>query len=146
MVLLAAVTLAGCKGHEFHPPDKEERVAAAEADYAPARFDSIQWSSADARLAEGNNVYAAKCRKCHGPTGEGATEYAQEQKLAPPSLVAPDWKYAGSIDSVRHRIFVGHASGMPSFGIGAISPREIDAAAHYVLEQLRPDMAKRTAP
>ena len=145
IALLAVITLGACKGHEFHPPDKEERVAAAEKEYQPAMFDSIRWSSADTRLTEGNTVYASKCRKCHGPTGEGGTEYAQEQKLAPPSLVAPDWKYASSIDSVRHRIFVGHASGMPGFGMGAITAREIDATAHYVLEQLRPDMAKRPA-
>jgi mono/diheme cytochrome c family protein len=146
LVLLTAMALGACKGHEFHPPDKTERVTAAEQNYQPATFDSIQWASPAARLSEGNNVYASKCRKCHGPTGEGDTEYAHEQKLEPPSLVAADWKYATSIDSVRHRIFVGHASGMPSFGMGAITPREIDAAAHYILEQLRPDMAKRTAP
>ena len=135
----ALLMLGACKDHEFHPPDKQERVAAAEAEYSPAAYDTIAWSSQDARLAEGNSVYATKCRKCHGPFGEGGTEYARDQNVAPPSLIAPDWPYASSIDSVRHRIFVGHEAGMPTFGVGGITPREIDAVAHYVLAQLRPD-------
>ncbi len=56
-----------------------------------------------------------------------------------PSLVTPDWPYAGSIDSVRHRVFVGHGE-MPNWGVVRLSPRAIDAAAAYVLEQLRPEV------
>ena len=139
-VLVGALVLIGaCKDHEFHPPDKQERVSAAEQEYRAAAFDTIRWESEQSRLTQGNAVYAEKCRKCHGQLGEGGTEYARQQNLNPPSLVTPDWPYATHIDSVRHRIYVGHESGMPTFGIAGLTAREIDAVAFYVLEQLRPD-------
>jgi hypothetical protein len=47
------------------------------------------------------------------------------------------------MDSVRHRIFVGHAAGMPTWGVAGISPREIDGAAYYLLERLRPEVLGR---
>ena len=138
-VALAVVLFTACKGHEFEPPDREQRVADAEGRYSATRFDSIKWDSAGARLTEGNLVYASHCRKCHGPMGEGGTDYALEQKLEPPSLVRADWPHASSIDSVRHRIFVGHPSGMPTWGVAGLSAREIDAVAYYIIEQLRGD-------
>jgi mono/diheme cytochrome c family protein len=139
LVALTVVLSTACKGHEFEPPDRKQRVTEAERRYMPARFDTIQWDSAGARLTEGNLVYAASCRKCHGPLGEGGTDYAREQNLDPPSLVRADWPHAASIDSVRHRIFVGHPSGMPTWGVAGLSPREIDAVAYYIIEQLRVD-------
>ena len=51
----------------------------------------------------------------------------------------PDWPYAASLDSVRHRIFVGHEEGMPTWGVAGITPREIDGVAYYILNGLRPD-------
>lgn len=134
-----ALLLAGCKDHEFAPPSREQRVAEAETVYSSAAFDTIRWDSAGARRAEGNLVYATHCRRCHGATGEGDTEYAREQELAPPSLVRADWTGGSSIDTVRHRIFVGHRGGMPTMGIATLTPREIDAAAAYIVEQLRPE-------
>jgi mono/diheme cytochrome c family protein len=139
VLLMAAAALSACKEHEFQPPDKQQKVEAAEQEFSAIAFDTIRWESDQVRLVEGNAVYAAKCRKCHGPLGEGNTDYARQQKLNPPSLVAPDWPYAGSIDSVRHRTFVGHEAGMPTFGVAGITPREIDAVSHYILVQLRPD-------
>ncbi|HET9439880.1 MAG TPA: c-type cytochrome [Longimicrobiales bacterium] len=132
-----AVLLAGCKGHEFHPPDKEAQVAQADSLYAPALFDSIQWPSDSARVNVGNEVYAAKCDKCHGPLGEGGTEYAASQKLDVPSLVRPDWEYGNDHDKVRHRVFTGHPDGMPIWGVGNLTPREIDAVTAYVIGTLR---------
>ena len=85
------------------------------------------------RARRGNEVFASKCRNCHGTVGEGATEYARERDLDVPSLVTADWPFAESMDSVRHRIFVGHELGMPTWGVAGISPREIDGAAFYVL-------------
>lgn len=142
-VMLAVVLLTACKDHEFEPPDRDQRVAEAGRRYSPARFDTIAWDSAGARLTEGNLVYASSCRKCHGPMGEGGTDYAREQKLEPPSLVRADWPHASSIDSVRHRIFVGHSSGMPTWGVAGLSAREIDAVAYYIIEQMRPDALSR---
>lgn len=139
VVALTFVVLTACKGHEFEPPNREQRVEEAARKYSPARFDTIEWDSAGARLTEGNLVYASKCRKCHGSMGEGGTDYAREQKLEPPSLVRADWPHASSIDSVRHRIFVGHPGGMPPWGVAGLSAREIDAVAYYIIEQLRRD-------
>lgn len=138
--LVAVALAAGCGKHEFEPPPREAQVAAADSIYSTVLFDTIAWDSAGARELEGNAVFAAECRKCHGPLGHGVTEYARQRGLDVPSLVEPGWKYAQRIDSVRHTIFVGHTAGMPTWGVAGISPREIDAVAYYVLYRLRPDV------
>ena len=38
---------------------------------------------------------------------------------------------------LRHRVFVGHAAGMPQWGVTGLTTREIDAVAYYVLDRLR---------
>ena len=139
-VLAAAALAAGCQDHEFHPPDRAARVAAADSLYAPALFDSITWPSLDARLDAGNLVFADECRRCHGPMGQGGTEYARERDLRVPSLVRPDWAEGADVEALRRLIFVGHPAGMPTWGIGRLTPRQIDAAAFYIAEQLRPEM------
>ena len=140
-VLLGVISGFACGGEKtFDPPSREARVAEAEALYSPALFDSIGWSSADERALEGNGVYAARCRDCHGTVGRGDTEYARAQGLDMPSLVESEWSMSMSMDSVRHRIFVGHVAGMPQWGVAGISNREIDAVAFYVLERLRPEI------
>ena len=135
------VALAACGGeHEFEPPDRAGQVAEAESLYRAARFDTVAWASDDTRALEGNVVFSTKCRQCHGPLGEGGTEYARERGLAVPSLVSPDWEYAGDLEAVRRRMFVGHPEGMPTWGVAGITPREIDAAAFYIVERLRPEV------
>lgn len=136
VVLLAA---AGCKGHQFEPPNRRVQVEQADSAYSPALFDSIQWASDSLRLFVGNNTYAAQCRKCHGYLGKGNTDYDHVHEIQPPSLVLPDWQYAGDLAAVRHIIFTGHA-GMPTWGVAGITPREIDATAFYILRSLRPDV------
>ena len=135
---LAALAAAAC-GHDFEPPDRGERVREAEAVYSNAIFDTIAWTSDSVRSLEGNEVYAAECRRCHGPLGRGNTDYARARGLTVPSLVTPDWPLA-SMDSIRREIFVGHEEGMPGFGIAGITPRDIDGAAYYVLATLRPEV------
>lgn len=140
-LLAVAGSLAACGGEqEFEPPDREVRVQQADSLYAPALFDTVAWESEDVRSLEGNVVFAARCRQCHGPLGRGNTAYAEERNLDMPSLVEPEWSYAGDLDSVRRRIFTGHAEGMPTWGVAGISPREIDAVAFYILETLRPEV------
>lgn len=138
--LALAAALAACGSHEFEPPDKGARVAAALAEYSPALFDSVTWVSEEARVTLGNQVYVEKCRNCHGPLGRGQTDYAREQGLDAPSLVEAAWPLA-SPDSLHKAIFVGHEKGMPIFGDGTMSVREIDAVTDYILEELRPDVA-----
>lgn len=137
--LVSAWTVGACGDHEFEPPSQEERSARADSVYSPALFDSITWASDSLRLQSGNLVFADECRRCHGPLGRGETEYARNNDIEVPSLVEPDWAYAGLMDSVRHRIFVGHQR-MPNWGVVRLTPRQIDAAAAYILEQLRPEV------
>jgi mono/diheme cytochrome c family protein len=138
-LLAATAILAACEEKRFDPPDREARVAHADSLYSPALFDTVTWTSQQERHFTGNDVYAAHCRRCHGPMGEGDTPYARERGLDVPSLVEPDWEYAADVDAVRRRIFTGHPAGMPTWGVAGIPPREIDAVAAYILEQLRPD-------
>ena len=139
LALALGLAASACSDHEFHPPAEEERTAQADSVYARAAFDTLTWSSDSARIATGNLVFADECRRCHGPLGRGDTDYARERELPVPSLVQDDWPYAGSIDSVRYAIFVGHGE-MPEWGLGRLSTRQIDAVAAYLLHQLRPEM------
>lgn len=132
------LVLGGCGGHEFEPPDRSERIREAEAAYSPSLFDSVTWASDSVRAFDGNTVYAEKCGRCHGPLGRGNTDYARERGLHIPSLVEHEWDLA-NLDTLRHVIFVGHEEGMPIYGAGGITPREIDGAAYYILNVLRPD-------
>jgi mono/diheme cytochrome c family protein len=141
-VLCAAAVLAACEAHEYERPDRAERVAEAEALLTPETFDTIAWPSTESRAYDGNNVYAAKCRSCHGYMGAGDTEYAREQNVDVPSLVREDWPY-GDVAAVRTRIFTGHPAGMPTFGVAGITPREIDAVAYYIVHVLRPEVLRR---
>jgi mono/diheme cytochrome c family protein len=139
LLSLTLLAIAGCKGHEFHPPDRSRQVARADSLYAKLNFDTIQWPSDSLRIATGNEVYASHCDKCHGPTGQGETEYAREQELEPPSLVRTEWAYGDDREAVRRRIFVGHPAGMPTWGVANLKPREIDAVTSYLMEVLRPE-------
>jgi mono/diheme cytochrome c family protein len=135
---LAVVTSASC-AHDFEPPDRSDRVLEAASQYALAIFDTVMWAEVDVRLTEGNAVYAEECRRCHGTLGMGDTDYARERDLEVPSLVEADWSLA-QLDSLRRAIYIGHESGMPVYGDHDLLPREIDAAAAYVLLVLRPDV------
>lgn len=138
--LVALLAVSACEKKSFEPPDRTERVAEAGERFSESLFDSISWDSELARSTAGNSTYAAKCRNCHGTLGEGGTAYAEERGLDVPSLVEPDWLWSDSLNVVRQRIFVGHESGMPTWGVGGITPREIDGAAYYILEVLRPEV------
>lgn len=141
LLLATMLSLSACGGEqEFEPPDREARVEEAESLYSAALFDTVAWESDEVRSLEGNAVFAARCRQCHGPLGRGETDYAAERNLDMPSLVEPEWAYAGDLDAARRRIFTGHPEGMPTWGVAGISPREIDAVAFYILEVLRPEV------
>jgi mono/diheme cytochrome c family protein len=143
-LLAALLALAACEKHEFDAPSRELQVERADSAFSEALFDTIQWPGDSARAFEGNNVFAAHCRQCHGPMGAGGTEYAAARELEVPSLVQPDWRYGTDLGSVRRRIFTGHPAGMPTWGVAGITAREIDAVAFYLLFQLRPEVIGRT--
>lgn len=137
--LVTATLVAACGDQEFEAPDRAVRVQRAESTYTPAMFDTVSWDDTSAALTTGNRVYAEECRRCHGPLGMGSTDYARQRGLDVPSLVMPDWPLAEP-DSLRRTIYVGHESGMPIFGDGELSAREIDATTAYILGSLRPDV------
>ena len=140
-VLLVVLTAGACSKHEYEPEgNREARLQDAEERYAEVVWDTIAWEGEGQRELAGNGVYAARCRNCHGTLGEGATEYGASRGLEVPSLVEPEWEMAGRIDLVRHRVFVGHAGGMPIWGVAGLTEREIDAVAYYVVESLRPEV------
>lgn len=139
-LLVASALAAAACGHDFEPPDPQVRVSRAEGLYSAELFDTVTWASDSVRTVAGNVVYAEKCRRCHGPLGQGGTEYAGGRGLEVPSLVVPNPAFDMSLDSLRWRIFTGHANGMPTFGVAGISPREIDSSAFYLVFTLRPDV------
>lgn len=139
LALALAAPLAACDQHEFQPPSRAEQVVQADSMLTPELFDTIAWSSDSMRTYTGNNTFAAHCRSCHGYMGEGDTEYARANDVKPPSLVRADWPYH-DVEAVRARIFTGHPSGMPTWGVAGITPREIDAVAHYIVHVLRPEV------
>jgi len=141
-LLLPAAILAGaCESEkEFEPPDRGQQVSEARQAYPAAVFDTLSWPSDSVRVERGNEVFAAECRKCHGYDGRGGTDYTREHDIGAPSLVDSVGRDAEGLDAVRRRIYAGHASGMPTFGAYKLEPRQVDAAAAYVVRVLRPEM------
>lgn len=132
---------AACGGdREFEPPDREAQVEEARQSYPAAVFDTLTWPSDSVRVQRGNEVFAAECRKCHGYDGRGGTDYARAHDIRAPSLVDSVGVETRGIEAVRRRIYAGHAAGMPSFGVFKLEPRQVDAAATYVVGVLREDI------
>lgn len=139
-LVLAVTVLAGCEHEAYEAPPEEGRIELADSLYSPALFDTIAWASSAERITAGNLVYADHCRRCHGPVGEGGPASVAGREFVVPSLVRADWPFGDDIAAVRHRTFTGHTGGMPSWGLTRLTPREIDAVASYLVEQLRPEM------
>ena len=144
VLAMAAATATSC-AHEDEPPDHEERTRKAAAAYSVEAFDTVSWADDSVRALAGNEVYASRCRICHGRLGMGDSEYARERGLEVPSLVDPSWPLA-SLDSVRRRIFVGSGGGAPHFGVAGLTLREIDSSAFYILYSLRPEVLRGAHP
>lgn len=144
--LAALLGLIGCGGGEEAPERdsqaalrqaRADSVARAEARYEPAAFDTIGWESWSQRAERGRLVYNVSCRKCHGTQGAGDGDTAARFELDVPSLVAGDWSYAGDQAAIRRRVYVGHESEMPTWGLYGLTYRDIDAVALYIDEVLR---------
>jgi mono/diheme cytochrome c family protein len=140
-VAITTAAVVACEKHEYERPDRTAQVAEADSLLTPETFDTVTWASNEQRAFEGNNTYSAHCRSCHGFMGDGDTDYAREHDLNVPSLVRADFPW-GDVESIRRRIFTGHPSGMPTWGVAGITPREIDAAAYYIVHVLRPEVLR----
>jgi cbb3-type cytochrome c oxidase subunit III len=143
-VCVVVAGVSGCSEKTFDPPDRDAQIGQADSLFRVERFDTMTWVSGDIRASAGNAVYAARCRNCHGTVGAGDTDYARNRGLEVPSLVKREGLLGENADSVRHRIYVGHAAGMPTWGVAGITPREIDAVTFYLLERLRPEILGTT--
>jgi mono/diheme cytochrome c family protein len=144
LVCVSVIVLTACGGGS--PEDEEAIRAQARADslalaeelYDATVFDSLTWQSPQARLERGAVVYRASCSKCHGANGGGNGDYAMQYQLQVPSFIAPNWQYAGDVDGLRHRVFVGHEGVMPNWGLVGLKYRDVDAVAVYLSQAMQP--------
>lgn len=116
---------------------RADSVATAEAMYDSSVFDTIQWESTEATLERGALVWRVSCQKCHGMDGRGDGSLAQEHTLQMPDLLAADWQFAGDPAAIRHRVYVGHESEMPAWGLYGLAYRDVDAVANHIEAVLR---------
>ena len=116
---------------------RADSVRQAEAAFDASAFDTISWASPAERLERGDVVWSFSCRKCHGEEGLGDGELARVEELDMPLITAADWEYAGDIPAVRRRIYIGHETEMPTWGLYGLKYRDIDAVAYHIEEVLR---------
>lgn len=128
---VAADTLAQLDAAETLRRARADSVAMAEELYDPAVFDSIAWRDQHERLRRGEDVWEFSCGDCHGWEGRGDGPVATRHRYEVPDFTAVEWEPAG-LDSLRHRVFVGHESEMPSWGLYGLTYRDVDAVAYYV--------------
>ncbi len=141
---LVLIASAGCGGES--EAERAARMQAARADsvtmadqaYDATVFDTISWESSEARVARGAIVWRTSCEKCHGAEGRGDGEYARQLGAEVPSFMDPGWAYAYELDSLRHKIFVGHEGEMPNWGIVGLGYSDIDALAGYINSLVAP--------
>lgn len=107
-------------------------TSAAAVRYDSAAYDTVAWQSSYARGERGSVVYDASCAGCHGADGRGGGPLLAAEDLEVGSLVDPEWVYRGDVPAIRRQIFIGHGVGMPSWGLTALSPRDVDAVAYFL--------------
>jgi len=149
VVALAVAVLGGCGEQQDQEAElaaqkqlaREDSVRAAEEMFDATVFDTLTWESDEARLARGAVVYNSSCVKCHGQNGGGNGDMAMARELEVPSFLAPGWEYAGDIDALRQRVFVGYSGNMPNWGLVGLKYRDIDAVASHIAETMGPEEA-----
>jgi len=145
-VALAVAALGGCGQQESETDDsavqkqqaREDSVRIAEEMFDAAVFDTITWESDEVRIGRGSVVYNSSCIKCHGVSGGGNGDMAMAREIKVPSFLAPEWEYAGDVDALRHRVYVGYSGHMPNWGLVGLKYRDIDAVAVYLAEKMSP--------
>jgi mono/diheme cytochrome c family protein len=78
------------------------------------------------QMASGAQLFSDNCESCHGQLGAGGHVGPNLQKSP----------VAGHLDRVEHQVRHGGGA-MPPFA-GVLSDQQIDAVAHYVVEQIAP--------
>jgi mono/diheme cytochrome c family protein len=83
-------------------------------------------------LDMGKVVFAVHCVRCHGPEGRGDGVEETKLPVAPTNFRKVRMKYGDALESVVQTVAKGRSElVMPSFQ-GALSTKEIWAAAHFV--------------
>ncbi|MDX1394265.1 MAG: c-type cytochrome [Gemmatimonadota bacterium] len=144
LIVLCALVSCGPSAEEEQAARAEslraaraDSMAQASAMFDASAFDTIAWVAADSALARGETVYRFSCQRCHGFTGHGDGDLATEHGIVMPDLTVDDWPYDGDVPAIRERVFVGHDSEMPNWGLHGLSYRDIDAVSSYLLEEIR---------
>lgn len=140
-LLLAVLpfTLAACAGDvpETSSGDAIEASMLEGSLFDSALFDSIDWNSDRDARSRGATVYSYSCAKCHGVKGAGDGGYRQQGRLVrPPSFRALDWRFAEDPVGLREAIYGGSDGRMPHWGRAGLTPRDVDAVAKYIQEEL----------
>lgn len=142
--LLLAAACGG--GKEDQPADRDAARRAAAADtvqmaneaYDAMGFETIEWPADSVAITRGSIVWASSCMKCHGITGLGDGGWVMRgDTLHPPSFLEADWRFRDDLDGLRRYIFAGNEEGMPHWGLVGLQPRDVDAVARFILQDLR---------
>ena len=134
LAALAAAALAGCDSG-----DQPETIPLPDRTLRAETLDTVVWSSREAELARGKEVFGWACARCHGATGEGDAGGTAESgdTLRPPSFRTPDWRFANDARGLAEYIYTGNEKGMPHWGAQGIQPRDVVALASYIQQDLR---------
>ncbi len=141
-LLALALALGACQNAKSGEPSSADTVAVAQAQFAPAAFDTVHGASDSVRLARGADVFKWGCAECHGPTGhgDGGKVMPNGDTLRPPNFHDAAWRLAGDTEGVRKKVYSGNVRGMPHWGLRHMEVRDIDAVTAYVLTVLhQPD-------
>lgn len=135
VTIIALTACSDAPAVDDDQPQVQDTIAAAEAAYDEAVFDTIQWASDSAAVERGAQVWQVACQECHGPEGRGGTNYVNERgdTLHPPAFTAPDWQLANNPTAIHRKVYVGNTLGMPHWGLRRMTPRDIDAVTRYAL-------------
>lgn len=145
MILGSALVLwagTACGGGEAEPPSDAppspaDEMAAAQALYDPAAFDTVAWETPEEAITRGSVVFSYSCRKCHGTYGDGDGRFVLDgDTLYPPSFHDPDWRFRDDLEGLRQQIFVGAEVGMPHWGPEGLKPRDVDAVSRFIQGRL----------
>lgn len=137
--LVLTVVVAGCSNgdEQGSAPTSADTVAQALASFDETALDTVVWSSEQAAIERGANVFKWACATCHGPEGYGDGEYELDgDTLHPPSFQDPSWRFRDDPEGLRRYIFAGNVRGMPHWGLRRMTPRDIVALEKYIREDL----------
>jgi mono/diheme cytochrome c family protein len=117
---VAALVAAGSSSAIANGPGPQEHQHEASAHRHPAAEKIVNPVAPDAQsVASGKALYAKHCSQCHGESGKGDGEMADEYTPKPANLTDAEWKH-GSSDG---EIFVVIRDGVKNTGMKAFGKK-----------------------